>query len=190
MNPLERLLFDWRWRRRRGHASTRRRSTAYRPPQGYSMPRQGLPVVAVVLLVLASVAAGAGLGHVAGKPSSAAVDVLTPEVAAAQRADAQFAAVVADLSRARTEGRRDLAVAKSISAQAAAASGLRRANLRAAAQLGTTRKPLRRSMQRTAAAYAALERAAESGDRQAFARAAPHVAVAERDLERLIGDRL
>jgi hypothetical protein len=188
VNPLERLLFNWRWRSR--HAPARRRRSGGRRPPGYAMPRQGLPTAAVIALVAVAVAAGAAVGHVAAKPSSGAVDVLTPQVAATQRADAEFASVIAALSRARIEGRQDMALAKSVSAQAAAAHGLRRANLRAADQLGTTHKSLRRAMLRTAAAYAALERAAESGDRQAFARAATDVEVAERDLERLIGDRL
>ena len=94
------------------------------------------------------------------------------------------------LSGARADGRRDLATATTPSAQAAAATGLRRAYVRAAEELRAGEPAVGRALRRTATAYGALGNAAEDRDRRGYARAATAVASAERDLERLIGSIL
>jgi hypothetical protein len=192
VKPLERLLFSWRWRSRRLALPVRGRgrdTSAY----GYALPRDGVPPAGIAAIAIAAIALGALLGTKTGgaAPPTSTVDVLAaPSATASGADDARLRQVIAALSGARLQGRNDLATAKNPSAQAAAALELRRANLRAAAALGSTQKPISKALRRTAAAYAALETAAEKGDRPAFARAATQVEAAERDLERLIGSKL
>ena len=189
MKPLERLLFSWRWRARRLALPTRARGrdqSAY----GYAIPRDGVPPAAIVAIALAAIAIGGVLGSKTGgaQPSRSAVDLLaSPAPAASASAGAKLRQVITALSTARLQGRNDLAAAKSPSEQAAAALELRRANLRAVDGLGGTQQPVADALRRTAAAYAALELAAEKNDRAGFARASTNVESAERDLERLIG---
>ena len=191
MKPLERLVFSWRWRARRIALPSRGRrdQSAY----GYAIPRDGVPPAAIVAIALVAIAIGGVLGSKTGgaQQSRSSVDLLaSPAPAASATGGAQLRQVITALSAARLQGRNDLATAKSPSEQAAAALELRRANLRAVTGLGGTQKPVAAALQRTAAAYGALELAAEKNDRAGFARAATNVESAERDLQRLIGSTL
>ena len=183
MKPLEQLRVRWAWRRHFTLPARLRREPA-RSPDGEALPRNGVAPALVVLAAVAAVAAGAWLGTLNG--GTPAVDPLAIP-APPQAADTSVRDALAALSSARADGRHDLAVAKSGAAQAAAAAGLRRSSLRAAASVKGAEPAVARALRRSAAAYAALGRAAESGDRRRYARAATAVESAERDFERLVG---
>ena len=175
----------WAWRRRR--FSMPARLTRSEPsPYGYALPRQGVAPALVVALATVAIAAGGWLGTHTGGGGGDAGQLLA--LGSGSKADAR--AAIDALSTARADGRRDLATAGSPAGQAAAAVGLRRAHLRIAAELGGSEPTVGRALRRTAAGYGALARAAEAGDRRAFARATTAVASADRDLERLIGSVL
>lgn len=195
MRLLEDIRFRWAWRRRR-LALPGRRDRDDASPYGYAVPRTGVAPAAVVAIVAAALALGGWLGlqtSSAGPrwlgPTTADPAGLLDLQAPATAAEADREAIAA-LNTARVDGRHDLATATRPSEQAAAALALRRANLRAAAGFDGDQEPLARALRRNATAYGQLARAAEAGDRRAYARASTAVASAERDLQRLIGSVL
>ena len=186
MRLREELQVRWAWRRRRVSLPSRLKRDEP-SPYGYALPRQGVPTALVVLAAAVAIAAGGWLGMQAGGGAGTESGPLLG-LEPATAADARDA--IEALNTARADGRRDLATAASPAQQAAAALALRRAHARAATELGSSEPSVSRALRRTAAAYGALSRAAESRDGRAFARAGTAVTSAERDLERLIGSIL
>ena len=184
MKPLERLRVRWAWRR---HFTLPERLRREREPSpyGYALPRDGVAPALIVLAAAVAIAAGGWLGSLNGGGAPAVDPLSLP--APSPAADPAVRDSLEALSAARADGRRDLATAKSGSGQAAAAVGLRRSSLRAAASVEDAEPAVARALRRSAAAYAALGRAAEAGDRRGYARAATAVESAERDFERLVG---
>ena len=155
--------------------------------------RGAVPPAAVAAIVAAALVCGSLLGMKAGAasgiPSIGGALELQPPGTGSTGAGADRVAIDT-LSAARAGGRRDLAAAATPAEQAAAALGLRVTHLRAASSCESSEPALATALRRNAAAYGGLARAAERGDRPAFARATTAVAAAERDLERLIGSVL
>ena len=186
MNLLEKIRVRWAWRRHRLPLPARPTRREPSPYGGYAVPRNGVSPALIAFIAAVSVAAGGWLGLQAGGGGA----VSNPLELGAPAANVDARDAIEALSGARADGRRDLATATTPSDQAAAAVGLRRAYLRAAAEVRATEPAVGRALRRTAAAYGALGTAAEDRDRPAYARASTAVASAERDLERLIGSIL
>jgi hypothetical protein len=191
MTLIDRLRFSWRWRTRRIQVSLPRRVRPAEHPYGFTPRRQSIPVAVIVPALLVAVALGGLLGArmSATTPASSPIDLLaTPTPAAAS--DEQLRGAISELNIQRASSRNDLATATSPAGQAAAARALAAENRSAGAALGATQQPVAMALGRAAAAYAALERAAEKGDDAAFTRASVAVEAAEQDLRRLLGSRL
>ncbi len=193
MNPVDRMVTRWRWRR---HRLPIGRRADERMAYGHELPRHGVPAALVLILAGAAVAAGIWLGGNAAE-SSAKKPASDPLASLGQGTRSEdrpiLERVMAKLSTQRTDRRLELSLNHDSAAQAAAARTVGDA-FRAAERslVHADRKRFRNvitALRSAARGYDGLSVAAARHDGSAYAKAAAQVAAAEGALQQLIASR-